>query len=83
MRFKAEIEISTREGILNPEEKAISNTLKNMGLNLNSLSLNKKFYIDFESENMQSARKDIKSLTTDLLANTIVQDYEVHIEEIK
>lgn len=80
MRIKAEIEISTREDVLNPEAKAILHALQSLQFNVKDLTLNKKFYIDIESKSKNDAFKKLDSMCKDLLANPIIENYTISIE---
>lgn len=80
MQFKAEIEIATRSGVLNPESKAILQALQSHNFAISSLSMNKKFYLSLESDSKESAMKTLQEACEDFLANPIIQDYTIHIE---
>lgn len=82
MQFKAEIEIATRNGVLNPESKAILQALQSHNFAISKLSMNKKFYLSLESDSKESAMKTLQEACEEFLANPIIQDYIIHIESI-
>lgn len=81
MRFKAIVEISTRKDVLNPEAKAILQALQSLDFPILDLSLNKKFYIDIESKSKNDAFKKLENACKELLANPIIEDYIIAIED--
>lgn len=80
MRFKAEIEVSTRQDVLNPESKAILQSLQNLYFPILDLKLNKKFYVNIESKNEKEAIDTLEIACKELLANPIIEDYTISIE---
>lgn len=80
MRFKAEIEVSTRQDVLNPESKAILQSLQNLHFPILDLKLNKKFYVNIESKNEKEAIDTLEIACKELLANPIIEDYTISIE---
>ena len=80
MRFTAQIEISTKDGVLNPESKAILQALQGHNFPILDLTLNKRFYITLESKDKKSALKTLETACQDLLSNPVIQDYKIDIE---
>lgn len=83
MRFKATIEISTRQDVLNPEAKAILQALQNLDIPILDLSLNKKFYINIKSRSKDDALKKIEKACKELLANPVIEDYTIELLDSK
>ena len=79
MYFKAEVEVSTRDGVLNPESKAILNALQTHNFPILELKVTKKFYINLESNSKYEAMKLLQVACNDLLSNPVVQDYSINI----
>ncbi len=81
MLYNIDIEITTRQGVLNPEEKAILQALQGHEFDISNLIMSKKFYITLESANKQEAEKKAQQMCEEFLANPIIQDYTIHIKE--
>lgn len=81
MQFKVEIEVTTRQGVLNPEEKAITQALHGHNFAVSNLIMNKKFYFLLESANSKEAQHKAEEICQDFLANPIIQDYTIQIKE--
>tara|TARA_B100001121_G_C18524851_1_gene543075 strand:+ start:272 stop:517 length:246 start_codon:yes stop_codon:yes gene_type:complete len=79
MEFK--IYISLKEGVLDPEGKAINSSLVNLGFNeVQDIKTGKYIIIKLNENNKSRARKKISKMCELLLTNTIIEDYV--IEEI-
>jgi phosphoribosylformylglycinamidine synthase len=83
-KFFSEIRIILREGILDAQGKAIENSLHSLEFKqLSDVRVGKVITLNIESENEETAREVVNSASKKLLANTIVEDYTITINEIK
>ncbi len=82
MRYSVTIEVSTRDGVLNPESKAILQALQGHDFAVSELVMNKRFYLILDANNIQEAEKEANKMCEDFLANPIIQDYTIQIEEV-
>ncbi|RDU65711.1 phosphoribosylformylglycinamidine synthase, purS protein [Helicobacter didelphidarum] len=80
MLYQAEIEVCTRNGVLNPESKAILHALRGHDFAVLDVTMNKKFYLTLESDSKDHALKVLNKICEDFLANPIIQDYTIHIK---
>ena len=82
--FFAEIKIVLREGILDAQGKAIENSLHSLEFTqLSNVRVGKFITLKLEAENLETANKIVDSASRKLLANTIVEDYAITINEIE
>lgn len=78
--MKASIEISLKDGILDPQAKTIFNALQTLGFDcVRDLKIAKKMTLDFDLENPQEAEKIAESMAQDLLANPVIENYKIEI----
>ena len=78
--MKASIEISLKDGILDPQAKAIFNALHSLGFEcVKDLKIAKKMTLDLDLENPQEAEKIAESMAQDLLANPVIENYKIEI----
>ena len=83
-KFFAEIKIVLREGILDAQGKAIENSLHSLEFTqLSNVRVGKFITLNLEAENLETANKIVDSASKKLLANTIVEDYAITINEIE
>lgn len=78
--MKAVVEISLKEGILDPQAKAIFNALHSLGFDcVKDLKIAKKMTLDLNLENPQEAEKIAESMAQDLLSNPVIENYKIEI----
>lgn len=81
MRYNITIEVSTRNGVLNPESKAILHALQGHDFAVSALTMNKIFYLTLDAENAKEAEILANKMCEDFLANPIIQDYTINVKE--
>ncbi len=79
--MKAEIEISLKEGILDPQAKTIFNALHALGFDsVKDLKISKKMTLVLDTNDANLAREMAESMAQDLLANPVIENYAIKIE---
>lgn len=82
--FKATVIIKRRPKILDPEGKAVEQGAKLLGFNnVKGTRIGK--YVEFlvETDDRESAEKEVKEYSEKLLSNPIIEDFEFSLEKIK
>lgn len=78
--MKAIVEISLKEGILDPQAKAIFNALQTLGFDcVKDLKIAKKMILDLDLEDTNHARDRAESMAHDLLSNPVIENYKIEI----
>lgn len=82
MRFKAEIDVMPLEALLDPQGKAVSNSMKNIGLpEIDGVRIGRHIRLFVEAPSMEVATQKVEESCKKLLANQIMESYEYAIEE--
>ena len=82
MKFKAEIDIMPLESLLDPQGKAVTASMGNIGLSeITNVRIGKHITLEIEAENMQGAEKKVNEACEKLLANQIMESYEFTISK--
>ena len=76
--MKFSITVTLKKDVLDPQGKIVQNTLKNIGLNLNSIRQGKYFEIDVDENDQSKAEKNIDEMCRKLLVNLIIEDYKIN-----
>ena len=77
----AKIYITLKKDVLDPQGSVIANSLKSLGFNnIEDVRQGKYIEIKLDSENEESANKQINEMCEKLLANLVIEDYKVEIE---
>ncbi len=78
--MKVIVNISLKEGVLDPEGQAIKTSLSNLGFeNLNDVRTGKQIILDFEKLEENEAVLKAKKMCDDLLVNTVIEKYKINI----
>ena len=77
----AKIYITLKKDVLDPQGSVIANSLKSLGFNnIEDVGQGKYIEIKLDSENEESANKQLNEMCEKLLANLVIEDYKVEIE---
>ena len=87
--MKAKIHVTLKQGILDPQGKAIEHALDSLGFkNAGNVRVGKYMEVDLDEKDKVKAEAQVKAMCEKLLANTIVEEYryelqvEVEAEEV-
>ncbi len=79
--MKARIHITPKNGVLDPQGNAIAHALVGLGFEgVGEVRQGKVIEIDLEEVDAHRAREVVEAMCTKLLANTVIEDYEISIE---
>jgi phosphoribosylformylglycinamidine synthase len=80
--FNARIEVRFKLGVLDPQGETIKNALLNLGfLGIKSINTGKTFRVNIEAETVEKARQVANDLADRLLANPVIEDFQVEISQ--
>ncbi len=78
--MKARVTVTLKNGVLDPQGKAIEGALKSFGIEgVDSVRQGKVFDIDLSATDRAKAEELLKAACEKLLANTVVENYRVEI----
>ena len=78
--MKVIVNISLKEGVLDPEGQAIKTSLANLGFeNLNDVRTGKQIILNFVNLEENEAVLEAKKMCEDLLVNSIIEKYKINI----
>jgi phosphoribosylformylglycinamidine synthase len=81
--MKAKIFVTLKNGILDPQGRAIQQSLHTLGFStVEDVRMGKFIELDLNETDTMSAENTIKSMCEKLLANTVIEDYRFEILEI-
>jgi len=77
MKFKAEIDIMPLDALLDPQGKAVSNSMTNIGLpEIEGVRIGKHIRLFIDAENQAVAEEKVDVACKKLLANQIMESYK-------
>ncbi len=79
--MKARVAIRLRPDVLDPQGKAISQALGTLGFSgVDNVRQGKLIELDVEASDAAIAKDKLKAMCECLLANPVIEDYEIEIE---
>ena len=76
--MKIKVIVTPKEGVLDPQGKAIQQTLNGMNFSeVNQVRQGKYFNIDVDIEDEKKAKAKIEEMCKKLLANLVIEDYKI------
>ena len=77
---KARITVTLKNGVLDPQGKAIEHALTGLGFGgVGSVRQGKVFDVELSETDKAKAEADLKAMCDKLLANTVIENYSVSI----
>lgn len=82
MKFQAAIDIMPHKVLLDPQGKAVTSGLKNLGLSeIGNVRIGKHITLEIEAASEEEARAKVDEACKKLLANQIMEYYEFTLTE--
>ena len=76
--MKIKVIVTLKSGVLDPQGKAIQQTLNGMGFaNVKDVRQGKYFDIDIEENDEQKAKISAEEICKKLLANQVIEDFKI------
>ena len=78
--MKVIVNISLKEGVLDPQGQAIRSSLSNLGFeNCSDVRTGKQIILSLDQNNETEAITQAKKICEELLVNTVIENYEINI----
>ena len=78
--MKVIVNISLKEGVLDPEGQAIDNTLRNLGFNnFNNIRTGKQIILNIDKTDENEVIKEADKMCQELLVNAVIENYDINI----
>ncbi|SOE08537.1 phosphoribosylformylglycinamidine synthase [Hoeflea halophila] len=78
--IKARVTVTLKNGVLDPQGKAIEHALGGLGFSgVNSIRQGKVFDVVLETSDRAVAEAELKAMGEKLLANTVIEDFSVEV----
>ena len=79
--MKARIKVTLKNGVLDPQGKAIEQTLGSLGFDgIDDVRQGKYIEIDLQETDTEKAKGQVTEMCEKLLANTVIENYSFEIE---
>lgn len=83
MKFQAEITVMPLKEILDPQGKAVTGSMKNLGLEeIQNVRIGKHITLEIEAADETSAKAKVDEACKKLLANLIMESYHFELKAV-
>lgn len=83
MKFIAEINIMPLKVLLDPQGKAVTSSMKNLGFNeISNVRVGKHISLEIEAESKDQASARVNEACTRILTNPIIEGFDFSIHEM-
>ena len=80
--MKARVHVSLKTGVLDPQGKAIAHALATLGFaGVGEVRQGKVIDIELSGSDANKAKADVTAMCEKLLANTIIEKYEIELRD--
>jgi len=77
-RYRVSVEIKPREGILDPQGKAVADALRTLGFaDVQDVHVGRYVVVDADEPSESRARESVNAMCKKLLANPVVEDFHI------
>jgi len=82
-KFQAEIDVMPKKEILDPQGKAVTGSMKNLGLSeIHNIRIGKHVSLEIEADSEETAKAKVDQACKSLLANLIMESYSFTLSEV-
>lgn len=82
MKYRAEIDVMPLKALLDPQGKAVTGSMKNLGLpEIENVRIGKHITLEIEASSKDVAKTKVDEACKKLLANQIMEFYEFELFE--
>jgi phosphoribosylformylglycinamidine synthase len=79
---RARVEVTFRDGVLDPEAVAIARSLSSLGFaGVRDIRRAKVIELDLDADDRASAERQVKAMCEQLLANPVIETYRISFPE--
>jgi phosphoribosylformylglycinamidine synthase subunit PurS len=79
--MKAIVNVALKQGVLDDQGKATHHALDTLGFKelVKNVRIGKQIIIELNSADKESAKEEVTKMCQKLLANTVIEDYDIEI----
>ena len=77
--MKAVVLVRPKAGILDPQGEAVESSLRHLGFAVGEARVGKIIDLELAAENESAARAEVERMCEQLLANPLIESYEIEL----
>ena len=80
--MKIAVNVHLKKGVLDPQGKAVLHALETLGFkDVKDVRVGKQILIEINTEDKEKALKEAEEMAKELLANPVIENYEIEVKE--
>lgn len=80
--MKVKVHVTLKNGVLDPQGKAVGHALEGLGFSgIGSVRIGRYIELDLDESDPEKARQQSDAMCKKLLANTVIENYRIEIEQ--
>ena len=79
--MRASVLVRPKAGILDPQGDAVRHSLRKLGFDVSSARVGRVVDLDVDADGADEARSQIERMCSELLANPLIESFEIRFEE--
>jgi phosphoribosylformylglycinamidine synthase len=79
--LRATVLVRPKPGILDPQGKAVETSLRHLGFSVDEARVGRVVDLEVESSDPDEARAEVERMCAELLANPLIESYEIELVE--
>jgi phosphoribosylformylglycinamidine synthase len=79
--LRATVLVRPKPGILDPQGKAVENSLRHLGFSIDEARVGRLVDLEVASSDPGEARAEVERMCAELLANPLIESYEIELVE--
>jgi len=77
---RATVLIRPKGGILDPQGEAVGHSLRKLGFDVRTARVGRVVDLEVEGDDAESARDEIRRMCEELLANPLIESFEIEVD---
>jgi phosphoribosylformylglycinamidine synthase subunit PurS len=73
--------VRPKQGILDPQGEAVQGSLRKLGFSVGGARVGRLVDLDVEAATSQDAKAQVERMCNELLANPLIESFEIEVEE--
>jgi phosphoribosylformylglycinamidine synthase len=79
--MRATVIVRPKQGILDPQGDAVQRSLRKLGFDVSAARVGRVIDLELDADGTDDARASIERMCVELLANPLIESFEIRVEE--
>ena len=79
--MRATVLVRPKQGILDPQGDAVQRSLRKLGFDVSAARVGRVIDLELDADGADDARARIELMCAELLANSLIESFEIRIED--